>query len=183
MRERDQYLKVVQWSEEDQCYVGTCPGFVLGGVHGDDEVEVYRELCDVVDGWIQTFHEDEEPLPAPTAAPEPAETEAWLLSGRPTPASMPVNPRLYQVLDDQPTGDEVAEPRAPYGDEIDEPRAELASLIEEAVLPWTRIAGWTDSEEIRFEVERRILRHLKAAHYSREVAASLVPKIVGLLSD
>lgn len=183
MRERDRYLKVVQWSEEGQCYVGTCPGFVLGGVHGDDEVEVYRELCEVVDGWIQTFHEDGEPLPAPTAAPEPAETEAWLFSGRPRHAPKPVNPRLYQMLDYQVTGSEVAEPQTPYGDEFDEPRAELAALIEEAVLPWTRIARWTDSEEVRFEVERRILRHLKAARYSREVATSLVPKIVGLLRD
>ncbi len=183
MKERDQYLKVVQWSEVDQCYVGTCPGFVLGGVHGDDEVEVYRELCEVVDGWIQTFHEDGEPLPPATAAPEPSETEAWLLSGRPRSASKLVDPRLYRLLDDQGTGSEVAEPRTPYGDEIDEPRAELASLIQEAVLPWTRIASWTDAEKIRSEVERRIRRHLKAARYSREAATSLVPKIVGLLRD
>ncbi len=25
MKVSDQYLKIVEWSEEDQCYVGTCP--------------------------------------------------------------------------------------------------------------------------------------------------------------
>ena len=37
MKAGDQYLKIVEWSEEDGCYVGTCPGLMLGGVHGDDE--------------------------------------------------------------------------------------------------------------------------------------------------
>lgn len=26
MKKSDRYLKIVEWSEEDQCYVGTCPG-------------------------------------------------------------------------------------------------------------------------------------------------------------
>jgi hypothetical protein len=42
MKASDRYLKVVEWSEEDQCYVGSCPGLMIGGVHGDDEAEVYR---------------------------------------------------------------------------------------------------------------------------------------------
>ncbi len=37
----DRYVKVVAWSEEDQCYVGRCPGLMLGGVHGSDELAVY----------------------------------------------------------------------------------------------------------------------------------------------
>ena len=40
MKTRDRYLKIVEWSEEDQCYVGTCPSLMLGGVHGEDEAEV-----------------------------------------------------------------------------------------------------------------------------------------------
>ena len=32
MRERDRYLKLVEWSEADGCYVGTCPGLMFGGV-------------------------------------------------------------------------------------------------------------------------------------------------------
>ncbi len=42
MKPGDRYLKIVKWSDEDDCYVGTCPGLMLGGVHGDDEVRVYH---------------------------------------------------------------------------------------------------------------------------------------------
>ena len=67
MKKRDCYLKIVEWSEEDQCYVGTCPGLMHGGVHGDDEVQVYQELCRVVDEWIQIQQQDGDPLPPETA--------------------------------------------------------------------------------------------------------------------
>ena len=67
MKPSDQYLKIVEWSEEDQCYVGHCPGLMLGGVHGDDESRVYKELCKVVEEWIELYQEDGEPLPSPTA--------------------------------------------------------------------------------------------------------------------
>src|SRR5213594_4342551 len=49
----DRYVKVVAWSEEDQCYIGRCPGLMLGGVHGSDERAVYAELCDVVVEWMR----------------------------------------------------------------------------------------------------------------------------------
>ncbi len=67
MKASDRYLKIVEWSEEDGCYVGACPGLMLGGVHGDDEVKVYEELCRVVEEWIHIQEEDGEPLPAATA--------------------------------------------------------------------------------------------------------------------
>lgn len=67
MKTSDQYLKLVEWSDEDQCYVGRLPGFSLGGVHGDDEVEVYRELCAVLDEWLQDLESKGGPLPPPTA--------------------------------------------------------------------------------------------------------------------
>ena len=70
MKTSDQYLKIVEWSEDDQCYVGTCPGLMLGGVHGDDEAKVYRELCQAVEEWIKIYQEDGEPLPAATAGRE-----------------------------------------------------------------------------------------------------------------
>ena len=44
MKTSDQYLKIVEWSEEAPCYVGSCPGLMRGGVHGNDEAEVYKEL-------------------------------------------------------------------------------------------------------------------------------------------
>lgn len=67
MKPSDNYLKIVEWSEEDQCYVGTCPGLMIGGVHGDDEAGVYKELCRVVEEWIRIHEDDDEPLPPGTA--------------------------------------------------------------------------------------------------------------------
>lgn len=66
MKASDRYIKLVEWSDEDQCYVGTCPGLMLGGVHGADEAKVYRELCQAVDEWIVIHREDHEPLPPAT---------------------------------------------------------------------------------------------------------------------
>ena len=70
MNKSDRYLKVVEWSEEDHCYVGSCPGLLFGGVHGEDEVEVYRELTQVVEEWIAIQEEDGEALPPETAGRE-----------------------------------------------------------------------------------------------------------------
>ena len=63
----DAFLKVVEWSEEDQCYIGTSPGLMFGGVHGPTEKKVYEELCQVVDGWVEQSEKDGIPLPTATA--------------------------------------------------------------------------------------------------------------------
>jgi len=70
MKPTNNYLKIVKWSEEDQCYVGRCPNLMLGGIHGDDEEKVYKELCEVVEEWIEIHKEDNEPLPEVTAGKE-----------------------------------------------------------------------------------------------------------------
>jgi len=70
MKKSDQFLKIVEWSEEDQCYVGTCPRLMLGGIHGDDEAKVYRELCHAVEEWINIYEQDRNPLPEATAGKE-----------------------------------------------------------------------------------------------------------------
>ncbi len=67
MKASDRYLKIVEWSGEDGCYVGTCPGLMLGGVHGDDEAKVYTELCQAVKEWIAIHAQDGIPLPPATA--------------------------------------------------------------------------------------------------------------------
>lgn len=67
MKTADQYLKIVEWSEEDQCYVGACPNLMLGGVHGDNETRVYEELCQAVEEWIDVYQKDGDPLPGATA--------------------------------------------------------------------------------------------------------------------
>ena len=67
MKTSDRYLKIVEWSADDQCYIGTCPGLMLGGIHGGDEAKVYRELCQAVEEWMAIYEQDGEPLPAATA--------------------------------------------------------------------------------------------------------------------
>ena len=66
MKDSDRYAKIVAWSEEDQCYVGTSPGLVLGGVHGPDERAVFDELCRVVEEAVAIYRADGRPLPPPS---------------------------------------------------------------------------------------------------------------------
>ena len=66
----DRYVKVVAWSEKDQCYIGRCPRLMLGGVHGSDERAVYTELCEAADEWIQLYESEGRPLPAPISLHE-----------------------------------------------------------------------------------------------------------------
>lgn len=67
MKDSARYVKIVEWSDEDQCYVGSSPGLVLGGCHGDDEQQVFEELCQVVDETIELYRQDGKPLPPPTS--------------------------------------------------------------------------------------------------------------------
>lgn len=59
MKPSENYLVLVEWSEEDRCYVGRCPELMLGGVHGMDKDEVYRELCEVVAEWLEIIERPE----------------------------------------------------------------------------------------------------------------------------
>jgi predicted RNase H-like HicB family nuclease len=67
MKESARYVKIVEWSEEDGCFVGSCPGLLLGGAHGDDEVAVFESLCLAVDDVIDLYKRDGKPLPPPTS--------------------------------------------------------------------------------------------------------------------
>jgi predicted HicB family RNase H-like nuclease len=70
MKEKDNYLKIVKWSEEDQCYVGSCPGLFYGGCHGMNEAKVYIELCEIVEENIDLYKKDGKPLPPSTTGKE-----------------------------------------------------------------------------------------------------------------
>jgi predicted RNase H-like HicB family nuclease len=65
MKPEDQYLKFVQWSEDDGLYVGYCPDlFPWGGVcHGATEEEAFHELCDLVREEIAECLQENRPLP------------------------------------------------------------------------------------------------------------------------
>ena len=62
MKKSDRYLKIVEWSKEDQCYVGRCPELMLGGVHGTNEQRVFAELCEVIEEWIGDVEKAKESL-------------------------------------------------------------------------------------------------------------------------
>jgi hypothetical protein len=62
-----QYVKIVEWSDEDQCFVGSAPGLVYGGCHGEDERAVFNELCEIVDEIVSLHIEDGRTLPPATA--------------------------------------------------------------------------------------------------------------------
>jgi predicted HicB family RNase H-like nuclease len=66
MKERDKYLKIVEWSEEDKSYVGSVPGWIGKCCHGSDEMKVYQELCTIIDEWLEMYKKDGRPLPPPT---------------------------------------------------------------------------------------------------------------------
>jgi len=61
------YVKIVEWSEEDNCFVGSCPGLFYGGCHGDDEKAVFAELCQLVEETLELYQREEKPLPPVTS--------------------------------------------------------------------------------------------------------------------
>jgi predicted RNase H-like HicB family nuclease len=61
------YVKIVEWSDEDQCFVGSCPGLFYGGCHGSDEKRVFGELCDMVEEVVDLYQRDGKSLPPATA--------------------------------------------------------------------------------------------------------------------
>ena len=67
MKESANYVKIVEWSKEDQCFVGSAPGLIFGGCHGDDEKAVFQDLCKIVEEVIELYHMEGKPLPPPTS--------------------------------------------------------------------------------------------------------------------
>ena len=66
MSESAKYIKIVEWSDEDECFIGYCPGIIGPCCHGDNEVEVFRQLCEVVDELLAYAQKKNKPLPQPT---------------------------------------------------------------------------------------------------------------------
>ena len=60
-----QYLKMVEWSDEDGCFVGSAPPVIGPCCHGKDEAKVYAELCQIVEEWIELLEKDGSTLPEP----------------------------------------------------------------------------------------------------------------------
>jgi hypothetical protein len=68
MKRSDRYHKWVEWSSRDGVYIGHCPDLITG-IHGDDPVRLYGELCAVVDDVIAHFEKEGRGLPKPRVKP------------------------------------------------------------------------------------------------------------------
>ena len=64
MKKKNHYLKIIEWSQEDQCYIGSIPGWIGKCCHGDNKKEVYKRLYQILDEWIKIYEDDNIPLPA-----------------------------------------------------------------------------------------------------------------------
>lgn len=65
MKTSDRYHKYVEWSEDDQLYIGYCPDlFPFGGVcHADSEVEAYSQLAAIVEEHVEELDKSHEAMP------------------------------------------------------------------------------------------------------------------------
>ncbi len=61
----DKYIKIVEWSDEDNCYIGTCPELFYGGCHGDDPKAVFAELCEIIEEVAEIYEKNGNLLPKP----------------------------------------------------------------------------------------------------------------------
>ena len=62
--DKDDSQKIVEWSDEDGVFVGRCPGIIGPCCHGESEQEVYRELAEIVEEWIEIAQEEGGPSAA-----------------------------------------------------------------------------------------------------------------------
>ena len=68
MRHIDRYHKWIEWSEEDEVYIGKCPDLITG-IHGNDPVKLYSELCETIEAVIQHFEAEGKKLPPSRTRP------------------------------------------------------------------------------------------------------------------
>ncbi len=68
MKISDQYHKWIEWNEEDKIYIGKCPDLITG-IHGDNSIKLYGELCEVIEDVIQHFVKENRELPSPKIHP------------------------------------------------------------------------------------------------------------------
>jgi len=70
MKKSDKYVKLIEWSDKDQCFIGSCPELFYGGCHGNDPRAVFDELCQIVDEMIEIYKQDGKQLPPPLSGKE-----------------------------------------------------------------------------------------------------------------
>lgn len=70
MSKGDKYVKLVEWSDEDGCFIGSCPELFFGGCHGNNPREVFNDLCQLIEETIELYKQDKKPLPKPMSGYE-----------------------------------------------------------------------------------------------------------------
>lgn len=70
MKKGDKYVKLVEWSEADGCFIGSCPELFYGGCHGADAKKVFAELGQIIEETIQLYEKDGKYLPQPMSGRE-----------------------------------------------------------------------------------------------------------------
>ncbi|HHE39301.1 MAG TPA: type II toxin-antitoxin system HicB family antitoxin [Candidatus Cloacimonetes bacterium] len=70
MKFADKYVKLIEWSDKDQCYIGSCPELFYGGCHGNNPREVFNELCEIVGEMIEIYQQEGKQLPLPLSGKE-----------------------------------------------------------------------------------------------------------------
>ena len=61
------YLKLVEWSDKDGCFVGSAPPIIGPCCHGKTEAEVMARLTAIVEEWVEIMRRDGHPLPSGSA--------------------------------------------------------------------------------------------------------------------
>jgi len=67
MKDSAKYVKIVEWLDEDGCYVGSAPGLIYAGCRGDDEKHVFEKRCRIVEEVVELYHQEGQPPPPPTS--------------------------------------------------------------------------------------------------------------------
>lgn len=70
MSNAHRYVKLVEWSDEDNCFIGSCPELFYGGCHGTDARAVFSQLCDIVEETIAVYEREGKALPSPMSGRE-----------------------------------------------------------------------------------------------------------------
>jgi predicted RNase H-like HicB family nuclease len=65
MNKGDKYVKLVEWSDVDHCFIGSCPELSYGGCHGQDAKAVFAELCEIIEETIEVYEREGKALPEP----------------------------------------------------------------------------------------------------------------------
>ena len=59
------YSMIIEWSDEDQCFIVILPEFHNSHTHGDTYEEAVKSGQDLIETWIDIYQQDGKPLPTP----------------------------------------------------------------------------------------------------------------------